>query len=67
MSPIATHFSWSTGQFLLVCVSLDRAAIHDGPQQRRHDSEVAVVHRTPVEGEGVSAAELREEEGVGST
>ena len=48
-------------------MSLDRAAIHDGPQQRRHDSEVAVVHGTPAEGESVSAAEWRKEEGVGST
>ena len=47
-------------------MSLDRAAIHDGPQQRIHDSEVAVVHGTPAEWEGVSAAELKEEEGVGS-
>ena len=47
-------------------MSLDRAAIHDGPQQRRHDSEVAVVRGSPVEGEGVLAADWREQEGVGS-
>ena len=47
-------------------MSPDKAAIHDDPQQRRHDSEVAVVHRSLAEGEGVSAAGWREEEGVGS-
>ena len=47
-------------------MSLYRAAIHDGLQQRRHDSEVAVVRGNPVEREDVSAAEWREQEGVGS-
>ena len=47
-------------------MSLDRAAIHDGPQQRRRDLEVAVARGTPAEEKGVSAAEWREQEGVGS-
>ena len=48
-------------------MSSDKAATHDDPQQRRHDSEIVVVHRSLAEREGVLAAGWRGEEEVGST